>query len=52
MKDKGQKFVFYPLSFRPYSKNDIFAPPAPVVQWIELWFPVPSIGVRIPSGAQ
>ena len=25
---------------------------APVVQWIELWFPVPPIGVRIPSGAQ
>ena len=25
---------------------------APVVQWIELWFPVPSIWVRISSGAQ
>ena len=22
----------------------------PVVQWIEFWFPVPKMGVRIPSG--
>lgn len=30
----------------------VYRPPAPVVQWIEYWFPVPTIGVRIPSGAQ
>ena len=24
---------------------------ASVVQWIEFWFPVPTMGVRIPSGA-
>lgn len=29
----------------------IFAQIVPVVQWIELWFPVPSMGVRIPPGA-
>jgi hypothetical protein len=33
-----------PLTALPGStKKDIFAKIAPVVQWIELWFPVPSI---------
>ena len=30
----------------------IFANFVSVVQWIEFWFPVPTMGVRIPSGTQ
>ena len=38
--------IHYPLPLHSQTGN------ASVVQWIEFRFPVPTIGVRIPSGAQ
>ena len=48
------RFFYFHIHLANIRKKPYFCRtyPAPIVQWIELRIPVPSIGVRLPTGVQ